>query len=73
MWRGVTPCKPILSGATMVRAGWLTTGKLVAYPIRENIDGEGRQLMNWLADAPRSSWTFRWWTRTRCRIGASAG
>lgn len=50
MWRGVTPCKPILSGATMVRAGWLTTGKLVAYPIRENIDGEGRQLMNWVAE-----------------------
>lgn len=50
MWRGVTPCKPILSGATMVRAGWLTTGKLVAYPIREDIDADGRQLMNWVAE-----------------------
>jgi 2-polyprenyl-6-methoxyphenol hydroxylase-like FAD-dependent oxidoreductase len=48
MWRGVTRAKPILSGASMVRAGWLATGKLVYYPIRDNIDAEGRQLVNWL-------------------------
>ena len=48
MWRGVTRAKPILSGASMVRAGWLATGKLVYYPIRDNIDTEGRQLVNWL-------------------------
>jgi 2-polyprenyl-6-methoxyphenol hydroxylase-like FAD-dependent oxidoreductase len=48
MWRGVTRAKPILSGASMVRAGWLATGKLVYYPIRNNVDGEGRQLVNWL-------------------------
>jgi 2-polyprenyl-6-methoxyphenol hydroxylase-like FAD-dependent oxidoreductase len=48
MWRGVTRAKPILSGASMVRAGWLATGKLVYYPIRSNIDAEGRQLVNWL-------------------------
>lgn len=48
MWRGVTRAKPILSGASMVRAGWLATGKLVYYPIRNGIDAEGRQLVNWL-------------------------
>lgn len=48
MWRGVTRAKPILSGASMVRAGWLATGKLVYYPIRNSIDAEGRQLVNWL-------------------------
>ena len=48
MWRGVTRWKPILSGASMVRAGWLATGKLVHYPIRDRIDAEGRQLVNWL-------------------------
>jgi 2-polyprenyl-6-methoxyphenol hydroxylase-like FAD-dependent oxidoreductase len=48
MWRGVTRAKPILSGASMVRAGWLATGKLVYYPIRNDIDAEGRQLVNWL-------------------------
>jgi len=50
MWRGVTRSKPFLSGATMVRAGWLTTGKLVAYPIRDDVDGDGNQLVNWLAE-----------------------
>src|SRR5204863_1737309 len=34
MWRGVTRWKPILSGASMVRAGWLSHGKMVIYPIR---------------------------------------
>ena len=48
MWRGVTRWKPILSGATMLRAGWLATGKLVHYPIRNGIDAQGRQLVNWL-------------------------
>jgi 2-polyprenyl-6-methoxyphenol hydroxylase-like FAD-dependent oxidoreductase len=46
MWRGVTRWKPILSGATMLRAGWLATGKLVHYPIRNHEDGS--QLVNWL-------------------------
>ena len=48
MWRGVTRWKPILSGASMVRAGWLKGGKLVHYPIRNHIDAQGRQLVNWL-------------------------
>jgi 2-polyprenyl-6-methoxyphenol hydroxylase-like FAD-dependent oxidoreductase len=38
MWRGVTRMQPILSGASMVRAGWLTHGKMVIYPIRNDID-----------------------------------
>ena len=50
MWRGVTPWKPFLSGASMVRAGWLTHGKMVIYPIRNNIDAQGRQLVNWVAE-----------------------
>ena len=50
MWRGTTIMPPILEGPTMVRAGWLVHGKLVAYPIRENVDGRGSVLMNWLAE-----------------------
>jgi 2-polyprenyl-6-methoxyphenol hydroxylase-like FAD-dependent oxidoreductase len=48
MWRGVTRWAPILSGASMVRAGWLKGGKLVHYPIRNQVDAQGRQLVNWL-------------------------
>jgi 2-polyprenyl-6-methoxyphenol hydroxylase-like FAD-dependent oxidoreductase len=50
MWRGVTRWKPYLSGATMARAGWLATGKMVVYPIRNDFDSAGRQLVNWVAE-----------------------
>jgi 2-polyprenyl-6-methoxyphenol hydroxylase-like FAD-dependent oxidoreductase len=46
MWRGVTRWPPYLGGATMVRAGWLATGKMVIYPIRSHADG--MQLVNWV-------------------------
>jgi len=63
MWRGVTRWKPILSGATMLRAGWLATGKLVHYPIRNNVDAEGRQLVNWLWEIETPQYK-RWdWNR----------
>jgi 2-polyprenyl-6-methoxyphenol hydroxylase-like FAD-dependent oxidoreductase len=48
MWRGTTRMMPILSGATMVRAGWLTQGKMVIYPIRRFDDGTVQ--MNWVAE-----------------------
>jgi 2-polyprenyl-6-methoxyphenol hydroxylase-like FAD-dependent oxidoreductase len=56
MWRGVTRCKPFLTGASMVIGGWLEVGKLVVYPIRNAIDAEGRQLVNWVAEiqSPRN-------------------
>ena len=50
MWRGVTAWEPFLTGASMVRAGWLTHGKMVIYPIRDNVDQRGRQLVNWVAE-----------------------
>lgn len=48
MWRGTTRMKPFLDGASMVRAGWLATGKMVIYPI-VNYD-DGTQLVNWVAE-----------------------
>ncbi|MFL6574165.1 MAG: flavin-dependent oxidoreductase [Burkholderiales bacterium] len=63
MWRGVTRWKPILGGATMLRAGWLKGGKLVHYPIRNGIDAEGRQLVNWLWELETPDYK-RWdWNR----------
>jgi 2-polyprenyl-6-methoxyphenol hydroxylase-like FAD-dependent oxidoreductase len=63
MWRGVTRWPPILSGATMIRAGWFTPGKLVAYPIRTNVDAHGRQLVNWLAEISTPEHAARDWDR----------
>jgi 2-polyprenyl-6-methoxyphenol hydroxylase-like FAD-dependent oxidoreductase len=63
MWRGVTRWKPVLTGATMIRAGWLKGGKLVYYPIRNNIDAQGRQLVNWLWEIETPDYK-RWdWNR----------
>jgi 2-polyprenyl-6-methoxyphenol hydroxylase-like FAD-dependent oxidoreductase len=49
-WRGVTVHKPILSGKTYVRIGSIATGKMVIYPIVDNVDGQGNQLINWVAE-----------------------
>ena len=48
-WRGVTRFKPILTGKTYMRIGSIETGKIVIYPIADNIDAEGNQLVNWMA------------------------
>jgi 2-polyprenyl-6-methoxyphenol hydroxylase-like FAD-dependent oxidoreductase len=50
MWRGTTVWPSFLSGGSMVRAGWLSTGKMVIYPIRDDVDGAGSQLVNWVAE-----------------------
>jgi 2-polyprenyl-6-methoxyphenol hydroxylase-like FAD-dependent oxidoreductase len=63
MWRGVTRWRPFLSGASMVRAGWLATGKMVIYPIRNRIDAEGRQLVNWVAEVETPRHVARDWNR----------
>lgn len=63
MWRGVTWWKPYLSGASYVRAGWLTHGKMVIYPIRNKLDGQGRQLINWVAEIETPHYHQQDWNR----------
>lgn len=61
IWRGVTPFKPFLSGADTIRAGWMPVGKIMIYPIRDNIDDHGNQLMNFVATQIRpkpEKWNF---------------
>ena len=62
MWRGVTRWKPMLSGASMVRAGWLSHGKMVIYPIRP-ADRDGLQLINWVAEIETPTYRKRDWNR----------
>jgi 2-polyprenyl-6-methoxyphenol hydroxylase-like FAD-dependent oxidoreductase len=51
MWRGVARHKPIFDGHTYLRVGSIETGKIVIYPIVDNVDGQGNQLINWVAEA----------------------
>jgi 2-polyprenyl-6-methoxyphenol hydroxylase-like FAD-dependent oxidoreductase len=62
MWRGVTRWKPMLSGASMVRAGWLSHGKMVIYPIR-HAGEDGLQPINWVAEIEISVYRKRDWNR----------
>jgi len=62
MWRGVTRWQPILSGASMIRAGWLSHGKMVIYPIR-TAGSDGLQLVNWVAEIETPTYRRRDWNR----------
>jgi 2-polyprenyl-6-methoxyphenol hydroxylase-like FAD-dependent oxidoreductase len=63
MWRGTAIGRPFLSGASMVRVGWLDLGKLVVYPIRDDVDGAGNQLINWVAEIETPRRLTRDWNR----------
>jgi 5-methylphenazine-1-carboxylate 1-monooxygenase len=49
-WRGVARRKPIFDGRTYIRVGSIKTGKMVIYPIVDDVDDQGRQLINWIAE-----------------------
>lgn len=63
MWRGVTVWPRVLTGGSMIRAGWLANGKMVIYPIRDNIDAQGHQLVNWVAEVETPQRVSRGWTQ----------
>lgn len=62
-WRGVTRRKPILDGHTYIRVGSIRTGKMVIYPIVDNIDAQGNQLINWMADIKRDTFEQNDWNQ----------
>ena len=63
-WRGVTRRKPILDGRTYMRVGSILTGKMVIYPIVDNIDREGNQLINWMAEIKRDTYEQNDWNKS---------
>ena len=62
-WRGVTRLPPILSGKSYMRIGSIETGKMVIYPIVDQLDGQGRQLINWMAEIRMEGLTQNDWNR----------
>jgi 5-methylphenazine-1-carboxylate 1-monooxygenase len=62
-WRGVTRRKPILSGKTYIRIGSILTGKMVIYPIIDDVDGDGNQLINWMAEIKQATFTRNDWNQ----------
>ncbi len=62
-WRGVTVHKPILTGKSYIRIGSIDTGKMVIYPIVDNVDGQGNQLINWVAEIRRPDAAMNDWNQ----------
>jgi 2-polyprenyl-6-methoxyphenol hydroxylase-like FAD-dependent oxidoreductase len=62
-WRGVTVHPPILTGKTYMRIGSIDTGKMVIYPIADNVDGRGNQLVNWVAEIRREGDAMNDWNK----------
>jgi len=62
-WRGVTKRKPILGGRTYMRIGSILTGKIVIYPIIDDVDGAGNQLINWMAEIKRDTFEPNDWNK----------
>jgi 5-methylphenazine-1-carboxylate 1-monooxygenase len=62
-WRGVTRRKPILGGRTYMRVGSILTGKIVIYPIVDNVDADGSQLINWMAEIKRDTTEQNDWNK----------
>jgi 2-polyprenyl-6-methoxyphenol hydroxylase-like FAD-dependent oxidoreductase len=63
MWRGATWWPPFLTGASFVRAGWLESGKMIIYPIRNRLDARGRQLISWVGEFYTPKYKLRDWNR----------
>lgn len=62
-WRGVTKRKPILDGKTYLRVGSIRTGKMVIYPICQDLDDDGDQLINWVAEIERPTSAMNDWNK----------
>ncbi len=62
-WRGTSVHKPILGGKSYIRVGSIDTGKMVIYPIVDNVDGQGNQLINWVAEIRDSEARMNDWNR----------
>jgi 5-methylphenazine-1-carboxylate 1-monooxygenase len=62
-WRGVTRRKPILTGRSYMRVGSILTGKMVIYPIVDDIDDSGNQLINWMAEIKQDTFDKNDWNK----------
>jgi 2-polyprenyl-6-methoxyphenol hydroxylase-like FAD-dependent oxidoreductase len=62
-WRGVTRARPFLTGQSYIRAGSIQNGNLVIYPIVGDVDGQGRQLINWTAQVAQPGYDRNDWNK----------
>ena len=54
LWRGVARHKPFLTGSSIARVGAMHA-TIIIYPIRDNVDEDGNQLVNWVVEVDSKS------------------
>src|SRR5262245_23038389 len=62
-WRGVTRVRPFLTGRSFVRVGSIRNGNIVIYPIIDDVDGDGHQLVNWTAQVAQPGYDRNDWNK----------
>ena len=62
-WRGVTRTRPFLTGRSYVRVGSIERGNLVIYPIADDVDRDGRQLINWTSQVAQPGYERNDWNK----------
>jgi 2-polyprenyl-6-methoxyphenol hydroxylase-like FAD-dependent oxidoreductase len=62
-WRGVTRHRPILTGRSYLRIGSILTGKIVIYPIVDDVDRDGNQLINWTTEIKQATFEQNDWNQ----------
>jgi 2-polyprenyl-6-methoxyphenol hydroxylase-like FAD-dependent oxidoreductase len=62
-WRGVTRAKPFLTGRSYVRVGSIHAGNIVIYPIIDDVDGDGHQLINWTTQVAQPGYDRNDWNK----------
>src|SRR5215470_11023071 len=62
-WRGVTRMKPYLTGRSYVRVGSIQNGNLVIYPIVDDVDSQGQQLINWTVQVAQPGYDKNDWNK----------
>jgi 5-methylphenazine-1-carboxylate 1-monooxygenase len=62
-WRGVTRATPFLTGRSYVRVGSIQNGNLVIYPIIDDVDGQGQQLINWTVQVAQPGYDRNDWNK----------
>ena len=62
-WRGISRRTPILTGRTYMRVGSIKTGKLVIYPVIDDTEKDGTQIINWMAEIEGDRTTKNDWNK----------
>ena len=62
-WRGVTRARPFLTGRSYVRVGSIASGNIVIYPIVDDVDGDGTQLVNWTTQVAQPGFDRNDWNQ----------